>query len=108
MFQGVQQADATYGRRYTWTFQGKIWAEVVQMQTAPTNMESTNTYASEFKVLVQAPAEVYDCATTRFVYTRRGRTFCLQPYKIEINCGQRIERAMYRCKQVSMIDTGEY
>jgi len=109
VFSGTKQADATFGRVYDWVFEGKIWGEVVQLNNPPTNMQSSNTFASEFKVIVQTPPDqTYPLETTRFVYTRRGRTYCLQPYRIEVVSGTRVERCMYRCKQVSMIETGGY
>lgn len=100
----VSGADpALFGRQYTWALQQTIWAEVVQLNNPPTNMQSSNTFASEFKVILQTPLEEYSLELTRFVYTRRGRTRCLQPYRVEVNSGTRVERSLYRCKQVEMI-----
>ena len=100
----VSGADhALFGRQYTWALQQTIWAQVVQKNPPATPMQSSNTFAAEWKVILQTPLEEYSLELTRFVYTRRGRTRCLQPYKMEVNSGIRVEQSLYTCKQVEMI-----
>lgn len=96
--------QTAFGTTYAWDLTQSLWAEIIQKNVIPTLEQGSNTFASEFKVILQTPELPYSLELTRFVYTKRGRTFTLQPYRLEVVSGTRNEICLYTCKQVSGVE----